>query len=138
MARKSSSQLSMGKIGVVLALIALIGGFFIYSGSQKKSTPSGVKNTLPIAEYGKVGSSLRDNEYTLYGVVENRDTSMGGELVTLIVETENGTKERLPIIVPAGAMKMVNIEREQSYYFDVKIESRGSNNGVIVAQKVQQ
>lgn len=128
----------MGKIGLVIVLIALIGGFFIYNMIPRQSSRAGVKNTLPIDEYGRLGSSLRDNEYTLYGTVENRDTSYGGELITLLVETENGNKERLPVIVPANATKMVNIEREQSYYFDVRIESKGENKGLIVAQKVTQ
>lgn len=84
-----------------------------------------------------MGSSLRDNEYTLYGKLENRETMPNGELVTLVVQKEAGGEERLPIIVPQEA-KSINLERDQSYYFDVKVQNQKDAKGLLVAKKISQ
>lgn len=137
MARKSSSQLSLAKIGVTLLVIAVVGGIFIMlTSSGEKRTVSG-QNNFPIEEYMLFGSSLRDNEYVLYGKVENRLTDAGGDLITLVIKRDGYGEERLPVIVPRDA-RTVNVEREQNYRFVVKVENKGDSKGLIVAKEITQ
>lgn len=137
MARKSSSQLSLAKIGITLLVIAVVGGIFIMlTSSGEKRAVSG-QNNFPIEEYMLFGSSLRDNEYVLYGKVENRLTDAGGDLITLVIKRDGHGEDRLPVIVPRDA-RTVNVEREQSYRFVVKVENKGDSKGLIVAKEITQ
>lgn len=141
MARSKSSSGMDSKTLIIVALVCVIVAFFVFKDKDGSSSPSTKKsttteaNTLPISDYMMRGSALRDNEYKLTGKVENRDIMGDGEIITLIVEEVPGKIDRIPVVMPKEA-KSINIEREQSYKFDVRIENRGENKGLIIATKV--
>ncbi len=136
MARKSSSQAGLPRIGITLLLIIVLGGAVIFL-LAKRPQSEGKANNFPIEEYMTRGSSLRDNQYSLFGKVENREITGKGELITLVVKNAKGEESRLPVIVPSTT-KGINLEREQSYTFDVIVGSVGDAKGLLIAEKIIQ
>lgn len=139
MARRSSSGIDKKTIIIIAVLFVGIVGFFVWKnsdgGTVAFTSSRAVKNTLPIQEYMLRGSALRDNNYTLSGKVENRDIMGDGEIITLAIEEIPGQVDRIPVVVPKES-KSINIEREQQYNFEVRIENRGENKGLIIATKI--
>lgn len=134
MARKSSTQLNYSRIFLTILVIAALGGGFIYlTGHKPEKIEAG--SDFPIDDYMTRSSSLRDNVYTLSGKVENRDVHSKGEIITLLVNAGKGKSERLPVIVPHQKAS-INIEREQSYNFTVKVGSMGQSKGLLIAESI--
>lgn len=134
MARRSSTQLNYSRIFLTILVIAALGGGFIYlTGSKQEKVETG--SDFPIDDYMARSSSLRDNVYILSGKVENRDVHSQGEIITLSVNAGKGKTERLPVIVPHQKAS-INIEREQSYNFTVRVGSMGKSKGLLITESI--
>lgn len=124
MARRASSSLHPGVfIGIAVAVVlAIIGGK-----SLIRKKPAGFANVNPlnVEEFLENGNSLRGNEYSIEGEIDEklRWTTNRGQAVSLRVKTEGGT-ELIPVEIPPD-FNNLNIEREQRYAMRIKIRQGG-------------
>lgn len=125
MARRASSSLHPGiLIGIAAAVVvAVVGGKSLIS-TKKPATYANV-SPLNIEEFKDNGNSLRGNEYSMEGKIDDklRWTSSRGQVVSMRVKTDGGD-ELVPVEIPAE-FSHLNIEREQSYALKVRVRQGG-------------
>ncbi len=125
MSRRASSSLHPGiLIGVAAAVVvAIVGGKSFVS--KSKSPAFSKVNPLNIEEFMENGNSLRGNEYSLEGKIDDklRWTTDRGQVVSLRVKTDAGDK-LVPVEIPAEFSRL-NIEREQRYAMKVRVRQGG-------------
>ena len=125
MARRASSSLHPGiLIGIAAAVVvAIIGGKSLMS--QKKQTAFAGVNPLSVDDLLENGNSLRGNEYSLEGKIDEklRWTAERGQIVSLRVKTGGG-EELIGIEIPPK-FNNLNIEREQRYAMRIKVRQGG-------------
>lgn len=131
--RKASRKKSSSLLFIILGGLVLLGIFIILALPSENAKQA--SSEFPIEEYMKRGSTLRDNQYTITGRVENQDSCDYGELITIVVNTGKNQQARLPIIVNRES-KSMNIEREQSYAFTIIVENKGNAKGLLMATKI--
>ena len=124
MARRASSRLNPGIILGVAAAIAVA----IFAGRSllgKKATSFGEVATLGITELLENGNSLRGNEYSVQGQIDEKLqwTTNRGQLVSVRVETPGGD-EFIGIEIPPE-FNNLNIDTKQKYAFRVKFRQGG-------------
>lgn len=135
MARRASKKTNPAAIiGISAALLIVMIAIIMLAGGSNKSQ-SGTIADFPIDDYLSRGSILRDNTYRLSGRVDERMPRGSGELIVLLVKKSSGIEELLPVIVYQDN-KSINIERGQEYNFNVKVISKGSTKGLLVAESV--
>ncbi len=124
MARRASSSLHPGVlIGIAAAVVvAIIGGKSLI---KKKPAGFGNVNPLDVKEFLDNGNSLRGNEYSVEGKIDDklRWTSSRGQAVSLRVKTEEG-ETLIPVEIPPD-FNNLNIEREQRYAMRIKVRQGG-------------
>jgi len=121
MARRASSKSSpLSTIGILAALILVLGGgFFLLN---KKS--SGFSDPpLPIDAFLNNANSLRGNVYSVEGQIHSIRPRDDGKFVHLRVD-ENGQDRHVFVVVP-NELNKINLEREQSYAFKIEIKNGG-------------
>lgn len=124
MARRASSSLHPGVfIGIAVAVvIVIIGGR-----SLIKSKPAGFANVNPlnIEEFLENGNSMRGNEYSIEGKIDEklRWTSTRGQVVSMLIKSDKGD-ELIAVEIPPD-FNNLNIEREQRYSMRVKVRQGG-------------
>lgn len=123
MARRASSGIHPGLlIGVAVLVIAAFFGGKAFLGKQKDV----FSNTASIAMSDVLdGVSLRDNEYVVEGIVDEK-FHLGNnpnQVVSLKVESNAG-EEFLGVEIPADLTDL-NIERARRYRIKVRIRERG-------------
>ena len=131
MPRRASTGLNPGIIIGIVGALAIV--FFLVKMVMKpgqEGMPDGTP--LPVATYIENGNSLRGNEYVVSGKVEGqiRWTSDKGQVISLRV-SEGSQSDFLSIEIPHDLSK-INIEREQSYAFKIRVRDKG----IAVAQSV--
>ncbi len=124
MARRASSSLHPGiLIGIAAAVVVAI----IAGKSLLKKKPAGYANVNPLSieDFLENGNSLRGNEYSLEGKIDEklRWTTDRGQVVSLRVKTAAGD-ELIGIEIPP-AFNNLNIEREQRYAMRIKVRQGG-------------
>lgn len=124
MARRASSSTNpvlVISLVVVAILLAIIGKMIL--GGKSSEVIEGP--TLDVEELLENGNSLRGNEYTVTGTVDEklRWDSSTGRVVSLIVESSTGDQP-IPIVIPKQ-FKRINIERNQRYSFKVQFQQGG-------------
>ncbi|MCX6879530.1 MAG: hypothetical protein NTW21_37855 [Verrucomicrobia bacterium] len=124
MARRASSSLHPGiLIGIAAAVVvAIVAGQAVF---KKKKPRFGDVSPLNIEEFLENGNSLRGNEYSIEGKIDEklRWTSKRGQIVTLRVSTPGGD-ELIGIEIPPD-FNNLNIEREQRYAMRIKVRQGG-------------
>lgn len=125
MARRASSSLHPGiLVGIAAAVVVAIaaGQSLIF---KKKKPRYGDVNPLNIEDFLENGNSLRGNEYTLSGKIDEklRWTPKRGQIVSLRVSTPGGD-ELIGVEIPSD-FNNLNIEREQRYSIRVKVRQGG-------------
>ncbi len=134
MSRRASKK-SNGVPLIITIVIGILVIAFVAMTLTSKDKPADNKQTLPLDDYLSRGSTLRQNEYTIQGKVEERFPGVSGEMVSLLVK-DRDVEKRIPIIIP-NDKKNINIEREQEYIFTVRVTDIGDNNrGVLIAQSI--
>lgn len=124
MARRASSSLNPTVIvGSAIALIAIVIGGKSLLG--KKSVSFGDVPKLEITEFLDNGNSLRGNEYTVQGTIDEKLqwTTDRGQLISLRIDRE-GSDEFIAIQIPPD-LKTKNVEMHQKYAFRIKINQGG-------------
>jgi hypothetical protein len=124
MARRASSRLNPGLIIGAVAAIAVA----IFAGKSllgKKSASFGDISALSIDELLENGNSLRGNEYSIEGKIDEklRWTADRGQVVSLRVKA--GSDEELIGIEIPPKFNNLNIEREQRYTMRIKVRQGG-------------
>ena len=124
MARRASSSLHPGiLIGIAAAVVvAIFGGKSLLK--EKKPGFANV-NPLSVTDFLENGNSLRGNEYSIEGKIEEklRWTTTRGQVVSLRVKSEDG-EELIGIEIPPD-FNNLNIEREQRYTMRIKVRQGG-------------
>ncbi len=132
MPRRASSGINAGVlIGVaVFVLLGIVAGYFLLG--HKKATFGDVPK-LRIDEFLENANSLRGNEYTVEGRIDEklRWTPGRGQVVSLRVETD-GRTDLIGIEIPPE-FNSLNIEREQRYAFRIRVRQ----GGIAVATAIQ-
>ena len=121
--RASSSFNTTAIVGIVVVVLVLVGAGALIMRKGKSEGFSGPK--LPVEETFTNANSLRRNEYTVEGKVyriEPRDTGVG---VCLLVDSDG--KERTVFIKVPEDVATINIERDVSYAFKVRVGDGGVN-----------
>ena len=124
MARRASSSLHPGILmGIAAAVVvAIIAGQSLF---KKKKPGFSDVSPLNIQEFLENGNSLRGNEYSLTGKIDEklRWTTTRGQIVSLRVATPGGD-ELIGVEIPPN-FNNLNIEREQRYAMRVKVRQGG-------------
>jgi hypothetical protein len=124
MARRASSSLHPGiLIGIAAAVVvAIIGGKSLL---KKKQPGFADVNPLNIEDFLENGNSLRGNEYSIEGKIDEklRWTTDRGQIVSLRVKADGG-EELIGIEIPPD-FNNLNIEREQRYTMRIKVRQGG-------------
>ena len=125
MPRRASSSLHPGIfIGIAAAVvIAVVGGKSLIS--KRQPAKFGNVNPLDLQEFKDNGNSLRGNEYSLEGKIDDklRWTATRGQVVSMRVKTDGGD-EFVPVELPPD-FNHLNIEREQRYAMKVRVRQGG-------------
>lgn len=124
MARRASSHLNPGIILGAAAAIAVA----IFAGKSllgHKSASFGEVSALSIDELLENGNSLRGNEYSVKGQIDEKLqwTSDRGQLVSVRIDTPGGDKF-IGVEIPPEFSKL-NIDTKQKYAFRVKFRQGG-------------
>ncbi len=131
MARRASSSLHPG-VFIGIAAVVLIGILanidwkpMIKARFGKKTHGLGDVSPLNVQEFLENGNSLRGNEYSLTGKIDEklRWTTKHGQIVSLRVSTPGGD-ELIGVEIPAD-FNNLNIEREQRYALRIKVRQGG-------------
>ena len=124
MPRRASSGINAGVlIGVAaFVIIGIVAGYFLLG---HKSASFGDVPKLRVNEFLENGNSLRGNEYSVEGRIDEklRWTPGRGQVVSLRVEND-GHPELIGIEIPAE-FNALNIEREQRYAFRIRVRQGG-------------
>ena len=124
MARRASTKLhpSWILIVVVLVLVALGGGFFLY---RTMSDPFRALQSLSARTYLDNAASLRGNVYRLNGGIINllAWSPLDGRLISVEVDEGSGI-EYLPLLIPAE-FNHLNVQRGQRFHFKVNVRDKG-------------
>ncbi|MEI6674674.1 MAG: hypothetical protein WCO57_05810 [Verrucomicrobiota bacterium] len=124
MARRASSRLHPGVfIGIAAAVVlAIVAGQSFF---KKKKPRFGDVSPLNVEDFLENGNSLRGNEYSLTGKIDEklRWTTKRGQIVSLRVSTPGGD-ELIGVEIPPD-FNNLNIEREQRYALRIKVRQGG-------------
>jgi hypothetical protein len=124
MARRASSSLHPGVLlGIAAAVVvAIVAGQSLF---KKKKPGFGDVSPMNIEDFLENGNSLRGNEYSLEGKIDEklRWTTHRGQIVSLRVSSPGGD-EFIPVEIPP-AFNNLNVEREQRYAMRVKVRQGG-------------
>jgi hypothetical protein len=110
-------------MGIAAAVVvAIIAGQSLF---KKKKTGFSDVSPLNIQEFLENGNSLRGNEYSLTGKIDEklRWTSTRGQIVSMRVSTPGGD-ELIGVEIPPN-FNNLNIEREQRYAMRIKVRQGG-------------
>ena len=133
MARRASSSLHPGiLLGIAAAVVvAIVAGQSLF---KKKKPGFGDVSPLNVEEFLENGNSLRGNEYSLEGKIDEklRWTTHRGQVVSLRV-TAPGGDELIPVEIPPN-FNNLNVEREQRYAMRVKVRQGGIPVAVAVSR----
>jgi len=128
MARRASSSLHPGIfIGIAAAVVvAVVAGKSLM---KPKGPRFGDVSALNIEDFLENGNSLRGNEYSIEGKIDEklRWTPTRGQIVSLRVTTKDGDKDGdkfIAIEIPPS-FNNLNVEREQRYAMRVKVRQGG-------------
>ena len=123
MARRASSRPNPAILLGVAAAIAVA----VFAGKMllgEKSEPFSEVKALDMRDLLENGNSLRDNEYSVTGLVDEKLWPQGrGQLISLRVETPGGD-EFVAIEIPEN-LSSRNIEMRQRYAFRVRFREGG-------------
>jgi hypothetical protein len=124
MARRASSSLHPGiLIGIAAAVVvAIVAGQSLF---RKKKPRFGDVSPLSVEEFLENGNSLRGNEYSIEGKIDEklRWTTKRGQIVSLRVTTPGGDGW-IGVEIPPS-FNNLNVEREQRYAMRVKVRQAG-------------
>lgn len=126
MARRASSSVHPMKVlGVIAAVVAVIGGgYFMFS---TVNDPYRTIAPLEVEVYLENSNSLRGNVYKLAGTVDDQLAwSPGdGRLFSIEVDSRSAsTRDIVPLLVPPD-FNHVNIQRGQRYLFKIEVGDKG-------------
>ena len=124
MARRASSSLHPGSlIGIAAAVVVAI--VACQSLFKHKKPSFGDVGTLNVDDFLENGNSLRGNEYSIEGKIDEklRWTPSRGQIISLRVSTKGGD-ELIGIEIPPN-FNNLNVEREQRYAMRVKVRQGG-------------
>jgi len=110
-------------IGIAAAVVvAVVAGKSLF---HPKKTGFGDVGTLNIEDFLENGNSLRGNEYSVEGKIDEklRWTPDRGQIISLRVSSKGGD-ELLGIEIPPN-FNNLNVEREQRYSMRVKVRQGG-------------
>ncbi|WP_265594389.1 hypothetical protein [Haloferula sp. BvORR071] len=125
MARRASSGISPALlIGIaVFVAVAFFGGR-AFMGKKKESFAG--TSTMDVKDFLDNGNSLRDNEYVIEGVVDEKYTRdwSPNQVVSLEIKGSGEFPDYVGVEIPPEFLK-VNIERKQRYAIKVKVRQGG-------------
>ncbi|MFM2241763.1 MAG: hypothetical protein RLZ97_618 [Verrucomicrobiota bacterium] len=132
MPRRASSGPKATTIVAIIAVIAVLffGGKFLLGGKAREGKISGTP--LDMEMFVENANSLRGNSYTVEGTIDGKLqwTTDRGQVISLKVDSPGGP-HFIGIEIPQD-LAAVNIEREQSYQFLVRIR----DGGIAVAEQI--
>ena len=119
--------------GAVLVL-AVIGGLVMFRGKEKPLAGS----DIPLDILATNASQLSNNNYALDGTVIDRFPRGESELISFLYRDASGREYIIPVSVSAEARNGLNINRDQQYRIEFRVEDITPKvRGVCVATSIQ-
>lgn len=121
MARRASQNSSNSTILLILVAVAVVAGLGFFLMNRK---PVGFDSpSLPVDSFLDNANALRGNVYSVEGRVHSIVSRDSGKFIHLAVD-DSGREKHVFVVVPSD-LQATNIEREQSYGFQVTIQKGG-------------
>ncbi len=138
MARRASKKavnLSAGAIiGIVAVIIAAVLGIILI----KKESTTTTSGDIPWNVLVNNPSHLENNSYKIQGKVGDRFPRGKAELITFLCKDGTGRELPIPIIIYPEVKQGININRDQEYMIDIRVENLSNNiKGLCIATNIQ-
>ena len=120
-------------IGAVVLVLALVIGYAVTRSSNKAQAGS----DIPLDILAMNASQLSNNNYVLDGTVIDRFPRGESELISFLYKDASGREYISPICVSAEARNGLNINRDQQYRIEFRVEDINPNvRGVCMATSI--
>ena len=121
-------------VGAVVLVLAVIVGFAVFRAKEKPQAGS----DIPLDILAANASQLSNNNYALDGTVIDRFPRGESELIAFLYKDASGRECIIPVCVSAEARNGLNINRDQQYRIEFRVEDVNPKvRGVCVATSIQ-
>ena len=130
----SSSSALVLTVGAAVFVLAVIVGIVMFRAGEKPQAGS----DIPLDILAANASQLSNNNYALDGTVIDRFPRGESELIAFLYKDASGRECIIPVCVSAEARNGLNINRDQQYRIEFRVEDVNPKvRGVCVATSIQ-